>query len=119
MKWYTNEYNLTIEPNVLLENLSQIISKDFNNYSFRYQYFYYYCIAKYLADNWDEKEIENIMENLYVNENAYITLFMAHHSRNIKILDSIENIAKNLFVEYKVATLTRWSLIFWWRNRNV
>jgi hypothetical protein len=47
------------------------------------------------------------MENLHVNENEYITVFMAHHSRNIKILDSIENIAKNLFVEYKVATLTK------------
>jgi uridine kinase len=112
MQLYSDTFNLPIETDILLSNLSLIISRDsFNNYSFRYQYVYYFFVAKYLAENLEdndiEKEIEKIIHSLHVDENAYIAVFIAHHSKDIKILDEIEFNALCLFDKYKSATLTK------------
>lgn len=112
MDSYSEKYNLPIEPEILLKNLSLIASKDnFNNYAFNYPYLYFFFVAKYLAehiadDKLDEL-IENIMKNLHVDENAYVAVFISHHSRNDKILEKIEEIAAGLFEEYEPATLTK------------
>jgi len=112
MKLYLEKYTLPIKKEILLKNLSQIVSVDsFNNYSFRYPYLYYFFVAKYLAehieDNKVKVEIEKIINNLHVDENAYIAVFMTHHSRNVNILEEIELNALCLFDKYKPATLTK------------
>ena len=117
MNSYLEKYNLPIKQESLIKNLNQIVSRDnFNNYSFRYPYLYYFFVAKYLAEHYEDseikEEIERIMKNLHVNENAYIAIFMAHHSGNIKILDEIELNALTLFDGYKPATLKRDEVTF-------
>jgi hypothetical protein len=112
MKSYLITFNLPIEQETLLKNLRQIISEDsFSNYSFPYPYLYYFFVAKYLAEHTkDEKvmeEIKKIINNLHVDENAYITIFITHHSKNINILEEIEREASCLFKKYKLATLTK------------
>lgn len=112
MKFYLEKYNLPIESGILLENLNQIVSADsLNNYSFRYNYLYYFFVAEYLAEHIEEddvkQEIDHIMKNLHVNENAYIAVFIAHHSRNTKILNEIKKCALSLFDEFKPAKLTK------------
>ena len=112
MQLYSGKFNFTIETDTLLSNLSLIISRDsLNNYSFRYQYVYYFFVAKYLAENLRrnniEKEIEKIILNLHIDENAYIAVFIAHHSKDIEILDKIESNASCLFDKYKSATLIK------------
>jgi hypothetical protein len=112
MKIYLEKYNLPIKPAILLENLNQIFSADsLNNYAFRYNYLYYFFVAQYFAEHIEEKEIKKeikkIMENLHVNENAYIAVFIAHHSRNTNILDELKKNAKSLFSEFKPASLTK------------
>jgi hypothetical protein len=112
MQLYSEKFNLPIETDTLLSNLSLIISSDsFNNYSFRYQYVYYFFVAKYLAENLGKsdvkEEIEKIMNNLHVDENAYIAVFIAHHSKDIKILDKIESNVSYLFDKHKSATLIK------------
>jgi len=112
MKFYLEKYNLPIEPNILLENLNQIVSADsLNNFSFKYNYLYYFFVAEYLAEHIEDEdikqEINHIMKNLHVNENAYIAVFIAHHSRNTKILNEIKNSALSLFDEFEPATLTK------------
>jgi len=113
IKSYLNKFNLPIKQNVLLKNLNLIVSKDsFNNYSFQQRYFYFFFAAKYLADYNNENDeiktdITNIIKNLHVEENAYIAIFIAHHSRNIEILNEIKNNSLDLFNEYKVATLVK------------
>jgi len=42
-----------------------------------------------------------------VDENAYIAVFITHHSKNIDILKEIESVALGLFEKYKPATLTK------------
>lgn len=112
MKSYLEKYNLPIDQKILLKNLSLIVSTDsFNNYSFRYPYLYYFFVAKYLADHLEnegiKEEIEKIMNNLHVNENAYIAVFMSHHSKNIGILCTVERNVRGLFDKYEPATLIK------------
>ena len=109
---YTEKYNLPIETGLLLSNLSQILSVDsFNNYYFRYQYIYYYFVAKYLADHIDCGDVKTIVgliiSNLHVNENAYIAIFISHHTKNNTILDEILISALCLFDQYEPAKLSK------------
>jgi len=112
MNYYTNKFTLPIKKEIILKNLNQIVSVDsFNNYSFHYPYLYYFFVGKYLAENIEEpdiwKKVEDIMQNLHVDENAYIAVFLVHHTKNIKVLDEIELNALFLFDKYKPATLTK------------
>jgi hypothetical protein len=112
MELYLEKYNLPIKQEILLKNLNLIVSADsFNNYSFRYPYLYYFFVAKYLAEHIEDhivkEEIDTILKNLHVDENAYIAIFIAHHSKNVKILEQIENNALCLFGKYNAATLTK------------
>jgi len=117
MESYLKTYNLPIEPDILLKNLSEIVSKDsFKNFSFRYPYFYYFFVAKYLSEHMEDPKvkgaIKDIINNLHVDENAYIAVFLTHHSKNINIVKEIESVASCLFDEYKPATLTKDEMMF-------
>ena len=112
MESYLDTYNLPVKQDILLKNLSEIVSEDsFKNYSFRYPYFYYFFVAKYLSEHIEDdkvmEEIKKIINNLHVDENAYIAIFLTHHSKNINIFKEIEHIALCLFDKYKPATLTK------------
>lgn len=117
MSSYMQTYILPIKQEVLLRKLSQIIAPDtLNNYSFRYPYLYYFFVAKYLADHLGDdaakESIARIIDNLHVNENAYIAVFLAHHSQNIKMLDDIIQKALTLFAEHSPATLAKSEIRF-------
>ena len=43
------------------------------------------------------REIEKLMQNLHIEEKAYIAVFLAHHSKSTKILDKIVHNAMSLF----------------------
>lgn len=124
MKLYLQKYTLPIKQEILLKNLSPIISVDsFNNYSFRYPYLYFFFVAKYLADHLEhieiKKEIEKIINNLHVDENAYIAVFITHHSKNINILEEIELNALCLFDKYKPATLSKHEVKFFDKQADI
>lgn len=112
MESYVGRFNLPIETGVLVENLCQLVAKDtLSNWSFRFPYVYYFFVAKYLAEHSEESDAEEerkrILCNLHVDENAYIAVFIAHHSRDISILKTIELNARRLFGKYQSATLMK------------
>lgn len=117
MNSYLEKYNLPISKDNLLNKLekSMIISKDScGNYCFCYQYLYYFFVAKYLVDHINENKIiiEDMIANLHKNENAYIIIFISHHSKNNDILDEVILNACCLFDRYKPASLRRDELEF-------
>jgi hypothetical protein len=117
MRFYLEKYHLPIKQDTLVNNLKQIFPvSSINNYFFRYPYLYYFFVAKFLADHVEDSEIkveiDRVVNNLHVNENSYIAIFTAHHSRNIKILEEIELNAICLFDKYKAATLTKSEIKF-------
>ncbi|MBW1972305.1 MAG: toll/interleukin-1 receptor domain-containing protein [Deltaproteobacteria bacterium] len=124
MESYLDKYNFPIKQETLLSKLqqTQIIALDScNNYSFYYQYLYYFFVAKYLAEHVEEnkKIINFIINNLHKDENAYIAIFISHHSKNVYILDEIIPNAYSLFDKYKPATLSKEELSFFDEQVNI
>jgi adenylate kinase family enzyme len=117
MESYLDKYNLPLDKYVLIDKLllSRLIERgNLENYSFCYQYLYYFFVAKYFSDNID-KEKDNIsknIENLHKKENAYISIFISHHSRNDYFFDEIWLNASFLFDNHRPATLDRSELDF-------
>ncbi len=112
LKYYKNKFTLPIKEDQILRKIDYIFTyNNFNNYFFMYPYLYYFFVAKYLAENIEKTEIwekiEHIINNIHVEENAYITVFLVYHSKNEKILDLIKSKAAKLFESYQPASLTK------------
>ena len=110
-KDYKKRYNLYPKTDTLISKLDTmgiLARNSLGEYSFRYKYFYYYFIAKYIADNLKNslEEMESIFDHLHKDENAYIAIFMCHHSKDERILDHVWLNANLLFEKYEPATLT-------------
>ena len=121
---YLQKYNLPIKKEVLLRNLqeTQIIGLDgCNNYSFCYAYLYYFFVAKYLAEHADacRTVIASIINNLHKEENAYIAVFMSHHTRDVHVLDEITLNAMLLFGKSLPATLSKPELEFFTKQADI
>lgn len=124
MESYLDKYNFPIKQETLLSKLqqTQIIALDnCNNYSFCYQYLYYFFVAKYLAEHIkdNKKIINSIINNLHKDENAYIAIFISHHTKNSYILDEIILNAYVLFDKYKPAILSKEELSFFDKQLNM
>lgn len=114
---YMEQYILPVDEKTLINRLviSNLLFVDsLGNYRFAYQYIYYFFAAKYLAENIEKKKrtIKRIISNLHINENAYIAIFISHHSKSDFILDEITQNAISLFKNYKPATLDKKELSF-------
>jgi hypothetical protein len=109
---YREKFNLPIEPDTLVDNLGLLVLRDsLGSYAFRHLYIYYFFVAKYLAEHSGEdavqSDVERITDNLHVDENAYIAVFIAHHSRDTAVLTMIKSKASRLFGKFESATLTK------------
>jgi Holliday junction resolvase-like predicted endonuclease len=80
---------------------AKIFKLDEGQYSFSLSYCRYYFIAKYLSDNLDDEivrqQVEEIISELYKNENANIVIFLVHHSKNKSIIGAIVRQAEQQF----------------------
>jgi len=120
---YKAKFNFPIQIKEALLKLNKANISQFdslNNYNFYYSYIYYFFIAKYLSEHIEkEKEtINNIIGNLHKDENAYITIFMAHHTKSDYLLDELLLNAEILFEKYKPATLNSEELSFFDKHED-
>ncbi len=110
---YKQQYNLPkrIEEKLLLslQEVKILEKNSFNSISFVYEYLYYYFVAKHIAENIDEnkKNINFMMNNLHKNGNAYIVIFIVHHSKSNYVLDEIFINSLCLFHKYDPVTLEK------------
>jgi uridine kinase len=123
MESYLSRFYLPVDQDNLLKNLEQtgLIDLDnLKNFSFGYQYLYYFFVAKYLADNIDDNKeiIDSIINNLHKDENSYVAVFISHHSKDSYILDEILLNAYCLFDGYTPATLSTQELDFFDAQAN-
>lgn len=114
---YEERFN-SIDREILIDTLakSQLLCKSsLSNYSFCYPYIYYFFCGRFFSDNIAnpqvKKEVENIIENLHTDENAYITIFISHHSKNSSVLDDIQLLAMLFFDKHTPATLSKEELL--------
>lgn len=123
---YSNEFVLIEKVATMEEKLQRariLRVSSFKNYSFEYPYLYYYFAGKYFAEQFDNieldtnaannnQDIDRIFDNLHVNDNAYIAIFIAHHSKSKRLIERLLITAKKLFVQYEPATLSKDELLF-------
>lgn len=123
-KNYNEVYNMTENKDDLMRKLkaSGILRKSsLGNYDFNYPYLYYFFAGKYFAEHIDNRQEENkvaieelkvIMDNLHKNENAYILIFMVHHTKDNWIIGEILQKAGELFKDYEPATMSKEEMMF-------
>lgn len=116
-KKYCDEYTFCFEKNVFLRNLvsAQILKKSLGFYSFSYLYLYYFFAGKFFAEESDsdfKDAVENIANNLHTDENAYIAIFIAHHTKKGYLLEKLKNVCNGLFNKNNPATLEKKGLDF-------
>ncbi|MFW5891589.1 MAG: TIR domain-containing protein [bacterium] len=119
---YGSKFNILKDQVRFLKTLEKtnLIQKDgLKNYSFYNEYIYYFFVAKHLADQIDDNNEEikksvivEIVNNLHKTENAYISIFIAHHTKNNFLFTQLINSASGLFSESSSASLTKDELKF-------
>ncbi|MBX3009777.1 MAG: TIR domain-containing protein [Melioribacteraceae bacterium] len=117
IKYYSSKFNVPIKLEIIIAKLQKcqiIYLNGLGYYSFFYPYLYYYFVAKYLADHCEEQKnlIEKLINNLHKDDNAYITIFISHHSKNVRVLDEVLLNALTLFEKYKPSELSKDELVF-------
>lgn len=122
-EFYESQYNLPIPLSELVAKLSNVnICKfdSFNQYGFCYSYIYYFFVAKYLSEHESEQKeaIGKILSNLHKDENAYITVFIAHYTKSDYLLDELLLNAEMLFENYEPATLKTDELSFFDKHED-
>ena len=110
---YCDEYNLPVEFEEILAKLTnaRIYKQNASGvYRFTQRYMQYYFTAKYFAEHQSEpkckSEYDELMGNLCRSSNAYVAVFMAHHSRNISHLENLSDIAKSMLPNQKPCFLS-------------
>ncbi len=121
---YLQKFNLPISQESLLNNLCKsnlMVFDDFGNHYFSYKYIYYFFVAKYISENIKDKkdDIDHIINNLHDDKNAYIAIFISHHSKDSYILDEIMLNAYCLFDKNKPATLKKDELNFFDKQKDI
>ncbi|MBW7876633.1 MAG: hypothetical protein H3C47_11665 [Candidatus Cloacimonetes bacterium] len=83
---------------------------------FKYVYMFYYFVASSYSRGIQKKdkkklqEVEEIAENVHIQDNAYIAVFIAHHSDDYKFFESIVLGAMQLFEDVQPATFSKGEL---------
>lgn len=118
---YKDKFNLPIKLETLLYTLNktQMIAVDsLGNHRFYYPYLYYFFVAKYISEHLGSTKevVESILANLHNDENAYIAVFLSHHSKESEMLDEILLNAYGLFENYIPARLSKDELKFFDMN---
>lgn len=123
IKVYRAKFNFVESKKEFLRKVlaSGIISiSSFNTYSFGYPYLYYFFAGRYFSEQWNDVESENhkqcedevkrIFKNLHKTSNAYIAIFLVHHTKSLVLQRLLIEIANNIFHKYEEATLDKKSL---------
>lgn len=95
--WHTVDFKERLD--VLLK--ARVLCKVGEEYSFRYPYIYFYLKGHYLSENLADITIRDYIghccRHLYVRDHANTVLFLAHHSSDDFVLESIADALHNLF----------------------
>ena len=123
LEHYNSNFNLPISITDLVRTLANVNICKFdslNQFNFCYTYIYYFFVAKYLSEHIETKKttIDKILSNLHKDENAYITVFIAHHTKSNYLLDELMLNAEILFEKYEPATLDTDELSFFDKHED-
>lgn len=123
LEHYKANFNMPIPVENVIKTLSNVNICKFdtlNQFNFCYSYIYYFFVAKYLSEHLEAKKevVNKILSNLHKDENAYITVFIAHHTKSNYLLDELMLNAEILFEKYNPATLSTDEISFFDKHED-
>lgn len=108
---FKKDYFINHSSDIILQYLSNanIIKFDDDHYVYSYKYIFYYLVAQKISSNIGkhEKLIEALCENIHIEKNANILIFLSHHSRAQSLIDNIIFTSELPFENSKPITLDR------------
>lgn len=100
---YCDRHQIRLDINPFFDRFieAKLLSSYDDEIYFKYKYFYYYFLAKYLADNiskaFAQDVIINLCINLHMDTSANVVMFLTHLSKDPFVLDCIIQQADSLF----------------------
>lgn len=117
---YEDQFYFTDPIKTMLEKLdsSNLMSaSSFGNYNFNYPYIYYFFAGKFFAQAWEDEDdihheeateqIDLILNHLHKTSNAYIAVFITHHTKNTALINKVMEVARVLYSNYSPATMDK------------
>lgn len=102
--WVTVDFSRRLD--ILLG--ARVLCRVGDDYKFRYPYIFYYLKGHYLSENLSDLDIRayigHCTEHLYVRDHANTVLFLAHHSNDEFVLNSISGALHGLFRSHAPVT---------------
>lgn len=102
--WVTVDFVPRIE--VLIA--ARVLCRRGDDYAFRYPYIYYYLKGQYLSENLNDIDIrayiKRCAKHLYVRDYANTVLFLAHHTNDDYVLNTIEESLYKIFSVFSYVT---------------
>ncbi|MCW5886715.1 MAG: metallophosphoesterase [Anaerolineales bacterium] len=96
-RWHTVDFLPRLD--VLVR--ARVLCKVGEDYAFRYPYIFYYLKGQFLSENLSDLTIRayigHCCKHLYVRDHANSVLFLAHHTNDEFVLNSIAEALHNLF----------------------
>ena len=96
-KWHSVDFETRLD--LLLK--ARVLCRVGEDYAFRYPYIFYYLKGQFLSENLSDLDIRAYIgkccEHLYVRDRANTVLFLAHHTNDEFVLNSIVDALHNLF----------------------
>lgn len=109
LKEYKEKY--VVRPSVVKRSTGQLKSvvrlEDDGRYGFRYPFAYYFFLGRYLARYYRDCEdlVNNLAEKSYRPQNAFILIFMIHHTQDERLINMLLSRTMTVFDKIEPATL--------------
>ena len=102
--WHTVDFESRLD--LLLK--SRVLRRSGDDFEFRYPYIYYYFKGQYLSQNLLDLEVRAYIarccSHLYVRDYANTVLFLAHHTNDPFVLETISSSLKGQFRNHRPVT---------------
>jgi hypothetical protein len=102
---YCQQYKLSITIEKMTKSLIEagIFQRDTIGFMFKYRYFYYYFTAKYMADNFNDMEVQqrlaDLVNSIYKEESANIIIFLTYLTKDQRIIEALLAKARSVYPE--------------------
>jgi len=111
---YSKTYNMPFERSFFIKKMEKshlFFRNTINQFSFYAQYLYHYFVAKYMSENITDENVKHYIEYIYNNldlqSNAYIGIFIIHHCKNITLIEEVLLNIMLLYDEYEEINLDK------------
>ena len=104
-------HGLSLEFKERLELLTatKLVDRQDGAFGFRYPYLYYFFLGMYLAEHLEGEDVQGVIrgccERLHTQENGNIILFLAHHSRDKRVYESVLAVMQGHFSKHQPMNL--------------